>query len=89
MIYGTKLASFQRPALLPSLAVCKSGREPGIIFHMSDVEGRKEVERTYLNTDRSSMYIMTVHIAMFWLWFSHSGIFSFFNNEHGEGLSIA
>ena len=32
---------------------------------MSDVEGRKEVERTYFNTDQSSMYIMTVHIAVF------------------------
>ena len=65
MIHGTKLASFPHPALLSVTCSMQSGREPGIIFHMSDVEGRKEVERTYLNTDRSLMYIMTVHIALF------------------------
>ena len=34
---------------LPSfllLAVQKSGRGPGIIYHMSDIEGRENVERT-------------------------------------------
>ena len=62
MIHGTMLASFPRPALLSVLAVCKSSREPGMIFHMSDVEDRKEVERTYLNTDRLSMYIMTLYV---------------------------
>ena len=34
---------------------------------MSDIEGRKEVERTYLNADGSVMYIMTVHIAVFYM----------------------
>ena len=29
-----------------SLAVSKSGRGPGIFYHMSDVEGREKVERT-------------------------------------------
>ena len=34
-----------RPSF-PSLAVWKSGRGPGIIYHVSDVEGREKVERT-------------------------------------------
>ena len=30
----------------PSLAVWKSGRGPGIFYHVSNVEGREKVERT-------------------------------------------
>ena len=40
------LASFPGPAQLSSLAVRKSGRGPGIIHHVSDIEGREKVERT-------------------------------------------
>ena len=36
---------FSRPSF-PSLAVWKSGRGAGIIYHVSDVEGREKVERT-------------------------------------------
>ena len=39
------LASFPGPALL-SVAVRKSGRGPGIFYHVSDIEGREKVERT-------------------------------------------
>ena len=35
-----------RPASL--LAVWRSGRRSGIIYHVSDVEGREKVERTYM-----------------------------------------
>ena len=36
----------QVPPSFPSLAVRKSGRGPGIIYHVSDVDGREKVERT-------------------------------------------
>ena len=36
----------QAPPSFPSLAVRKSGRGPGIFYHVSDVEGREKVERT-------------------------------------------
>ena len=38
------LASFPGPAQL--FEVRKSGRGPGIFYHVSDVEGREKVERT-------------------------------------------
>ena len=43
---STWIASFPGPAQLPLLAVWKSGRGPGIFYHVSDVEGREKVERT-------------------------------------------
>ena len=36
------LASFPGPAQLSSLTVWKSGRGPGIIYHVNDLEGRKK-----------------------------------------------
>ena len=44
MVLG--LASFPGPAQLCSLAIQKSGRGPGMIYHMHDVEGSEKVERT-------------------------------------------
>ena len=44
--YIFQLASFPGPLLsFPSLAVRKSGRGLGIIYHVSDVESREKVER--------------------------------------------
>ena len=44
---GIAIVSIYRPIVsFPSFAVRKSGRGPGIIYHMSDVEGREKVERT-------------------------------------------
>ena len=42
----------QVPPSFPLLAVLKSGRGPGIIYHMSDVEGREKVERTSLSVSQ-------------------------------------
>ena len=40
---------FQAPPSFLSLAVQKSGRGPGVIYHMSDVEGREKViERRWI-----------------------------------------
>ena len=40
------VASFPGPAQFLLLAVRKSGEGPGIIYHVSDVEDRENVERT-------------------------------------------
>ena len=40
------VASFLGPAQLPSLTVRKSGRGPGIFYHVSNVKGREKAEKT-------------------------------------------
>ena len=46
VILLTLQCSFPGPPSIPSLAVRKSGRGPGIICHVSDIEVERRVERT-------------------------------------------
>ena len=43
---ASSLVPMQAPPSFPSLAVRKSGRGPGIIYHVSDVGVERRVERT-------------------------------------------
>ena len=43
---NNKVAHSQAEPSFLSLTVQKSGRKPGIIYYMSDVEGREKVKRT-------------------------------------------
>ena len=51
------------PPSFPSLAVRKSGRGPGIFYHVSDVEGREKVAREDLIERRRIVDVPTPVVA--------------------------
>ena len=82
----------QAPPSFPSFAVWKSGRGPGIIYHVNDVEGREDLTERRRNVD-----VLTHVIAYRSIIDStHSRVLvgarsgSFFGNNNGrEDLSKA